>query len=1022
RKANFRHAFIIMTSNIGSKAYTAKSMGFLPSKAANVRSELLRQVKRHIKPELYNRIDEVVVFQTLDKSQIRQILELELAKLAKRVKDANGIDLEISPEAKQLLAEEGFDEQYGARPLRRAIGKYLEAPLAEAILKSKSLKTPVTKIFVSRDPDDEHALSLQASPKPADRQPDLSAANLIPKKEGGAFRLAGHGLTPREHELVNEAIAAAFAHDHGPVDVSPQATQFNNGAAELINPGDEDYAFYDPQGDYLKNKIQIFRVLLKATEKGDELWRDPDFPKDLFVHHGRKKRRVYYSITEILAMPFLILTKEERGQIARHEIAHINNPEKSEEEIEAFSPVIGLQGVIAQWAMPQALRTGPITILNIAANEILKTMASKNPVLARKYIALLIWHFKKVRPLMGQGPVRLWADALAALALQNPAFQKKVTKAFLGRMPHLTEGGEKLTEITPIVNFLDIMTQQDEGLRKIIVRFLIRRLALPSEGNNAGVYGLLGLISITCLEIAPIIIKALIKRLPRAHGHELQTLLLVLTGAIFGFDNLTMGNALISQKEINALVDWDDRFHLGIAAHWAVNSIGQFQDKATDYLMKAFSGPDKKQAVAAAWLLSFIAQKNPINGIRIIKSFMAYLPRAHEQQLAAIGQALATLVPQNEQEAQKWKQPWVRPEHQSFWKRLTSGWDCGLISPVASLRRLASSGRWFHGRQDKIQRRMPTLARILSHPNKLGKFIFALSQLRALYPYYLEMKSELPPIEWARKNNVIFKLGELSIVPVSGSFRRHIIYVEDEEGMFAVEIKIPGEHFNRKDIGRAHFEATRQLWERYHDNPGVVKPIYFTKLLGSLSLYGERFDYSANFPLGVMLFEYEEGKRIGPSFEAYLNWLVNQRPLRSSDFVDPKIEINHLKRQITADMALNAFRLHRLGWWSTSNHDGITDMHPDNFRVLARDGHAQSVGDFGISEKTKLTMKERRQEMRHLLGNLSPSQRNKIFSTVMNQLDIDIKDPQEREEATEELRQELDLDFEKKVIGVKSPF
>ena len=94
------------------------------------------EVKKVFRPEFLNRIDEIVVFHSLTKDDMENILKLMLARVIKRVKEQK-IDIEISKEAKELLLKKGFDLQYGARPLRRAIQRNLEDPLAEEILSKK---------------------------------------------------------------------------------------------------------------------------------------------------------------------------------------------------------------------------------------------------------------------------------------------------------------------------------------------------------------------------------------------------------------------------------------------------------------------------------------------------------------------------------------------------------------------------------------------------------------------------------------------------------------------------------------------------------------------------------------------------------------------------------------------------------------------------------------------------------------------------------------------------------------------
>jgi len=102
---------------------------------ANAKSIIEGALKKAFAPEFLNRIDDVVVFNALELNDIHAIIDIELTKLFARVKDL-GYDLKLSKKAKDYIADKGFDKQYGARPLKRAIQKYIEDALAEEIVKS----------------------------------------------------------------------------------------------------------------------------------------------------------------------------------------------------------------------------------------------------------------------------------------------------------------------------------------------------------------------------------------------------------------------------------------------------------------------------------------------------------------------------------------------------------------------------------------------------------------------------------------------------------------------------------------------------------------------------------------------------------------------------------------------------------------------------------------------------------------------------------------------------------------------
>jgi ATP-dependent Clp protease ATP-binding subunit ClpC len=142
RKIDFRNTIIIMTSNIGSRQLKdfGTGMGFttgakVTSNEASTKNVIESALKKFFSPEFLNRIDDVIVFNSLSKEDIAKILNLSIAKLLKRIQSV-GFHITLTDAAKAYIAEKGFDSDFGARPLNRAIQKYLEDPLAEEILKS----------------------------------------------------------------------------------------------------------------------------------------------------------------------------------------------------------------------------------------------------------------------------------------------------------------------------------------------------------------------------------------------------------------------------------------------------------------------------------------------------------------------------------------------------------------------------------------------------------------------------------------------------------------------------------------------------------------------------------------------------------------------------------------------------------------------------------------------------------------------------------------------------------------------
>lgn len=141
-KVDFKNTVIIMTSNIGAREITGgKTLGFLTTQEAEqsykgMKKKVLDEMKKIFRPEFLNRIDEAIVFHSLSKEDVRSIVDLMLEKVTQRLTEQE-ITLKVTDGAKDFLVEKGFDPQFGARPLRRAIQRYLEDPLAQEILAKK---------------------------------------------------------------------------------------------------------------------------------------------------------------------------------------------------------------------------------------------------------------------------------------------------------------------------------------------------------------------------------------------------------------------------------------------------------------------------------------------------------------------------------------------------------------------------------------------------------------------------------------------------------------------------------------------------------------------------------------------------------------------------------------------------------------------------------------------------------------------------------------------------------------------
>lgn len=179
RKIDFRNSIILMTSNIGSRQLKdfGQGVGFSTtakksSSDQTTKSVIETALKRFFSPEFLNRIDDVIVFNPLEKVDIVSILDLAIAKLENRIV-AMGYAIKVNKAAKEFLAEKGFDADFGARPLNRAIQKYLEDPMAEEILKAEMTEGDIIEASYEKGADElrfkiKKGESKKTSDEPAD--------------------------------------------------------------------------------------------------------------------------------------------------------------------------------------------------------------------------------------------------------------------------------------------------------------------------------------------------------------------------------------------------------------------------------------------------------------------------------------------------------------------------------------------------------------------------------------------------------------------------------------------------------------------------------------------------------------------------------------------------------------------------------------------------------------------------------------------------------------------------------------
>ncbi len=176
RKIDFRNTIIILTSNVGAstiKRQTSLGFGAMnedESDFEGMKGKILEESKRYFKPEFLNRLDDLVVFHMLEKRDLNQIVDLEVSKLTKRLREKN-ISLTLTPEARDLLAEKGFDPAYGARPMRRAVERYLEDPLAESLLRG-DVKSGDLVHVVRKDKSEELEFQSTRPDAEPEREPD----------------------------------------------------------------------------------------------------------------------------------------------------------------------------------------------------------------------------------------------------------------------------------------------------------------------------------------------------------------------------------------------------------------------------------------------------------------------------------------------------------------------------------------------------------------------------------------------------------------------------------------------------------------------------------------------------------------------------------------------------------------------------------------------------------------------------------------------------------------------------------
>ncbi|MGI8904023.1 MAG: AAA family ATPase, partial [Solirubrobacteraceae bacterium] len=199
RTVDFRHTIVIMTSNIGASEIARNTpLGFAVSDDEtgitydDMKNRIMGELKKVFRPEFLNRIDDVIVFHKLAKDEIKEIVDLLLGRIRKQMADRE-LQLELSEEAKDLLVDKGWDPAMGARPLRRAIQRYIEDPLADFVLRAQ-VPAGSTVLVQATEPEDG-----------AERDVELTVIESAPKPTPVGVGAEGSGTDGTEDEQSPDA-------------------------------------------------------------------------------------------------------------------------------------------------------------------------------------------------------------------------------------------------------------------------------------------------------------------------------------------------------------------------------------------------------------------------------------------------------------------------------------------------------------------------------------------------------------------------------------------------------------------------------------------------------------------------------------------------------------------------------------------------------------------------------------------------------------------------------------------------
>ena len=201
---DFRHAIVIMTSNVGASEIARNTpLGFAVSDDEtgitydDMKNRIMGELKKIFRPEFLNRIDEVIVFHKLAKEEIKEIVELLLLRIRESMAERE-LSLNLSDDAKDLLVDKGWDPAMGARPLRRAIQRYIEDPLADEVLKSNLEPGSTVEVGAGEKPEDGKGIPRSRSrSSPRRRSARRSASARRSEGRGGDQPQLGRGRRRR---------------------------------------------------------------------------------------------------------------------------------------------------------------------------------------------------------------------------------------------------------------------------------------------------------------------------------------------------------------------------------------------------------------------------------------------------------------------------------------------------------------------------------------------------------------------------------------------------------------------------------------------------------------------------------------------------------------------------------------------------------------------------------------------------------------------------------------------------------